>query len=159
MDLFCEFKHVFVCSYEDLCGFNPNIIQHAIHIKEEAKSVRQRKRSINPVLETTIRKEVEKIINAHIIFPIKYFEWVSNLVLVRKKNGDIRLCVDFCASNRASVKDNFPLPNMDLILQQVSRSQMMTLLDGFSGYNQIRVKRYNKYTTTFTTRWVTLIFL
>jgi hypothetical protein len=134
---FHEFKDVFAWSYEDLCGFDPNIIQHAIPIKEEAKLVRQRQRPINPALEATIRKEVENIINAHIIFPVKYYEWVSNLVPVQKKNGDIRLCVDFCALNRASVKDNFPLPNMELILQQVARSQMMSLLDGFSGYNQI----------------------
>jgi hypothetical protein len=45
-----------------------------------------------------------------------YSEWVSNLVLVWKKNGDIRLCVDFRGLNKAGVKDNFPLPNMELIL-------------------------------------------
>jgi hypothetical protein len=75
---------------------------------------------VNPALEATIRKEVEKLLNAHIIFPVKYFEWVSNLVPVRKKTSQIRLCVDFRALNRASVKDNFPLPNMEMILQQVA---------------------------------------
>jgi hypothetical protein len=59
---------------------------------------------------------------------------VSNLFPVQKKNGDIRLCVDFRALNRESVKDNFPLSNMELILQQVEGSQMMSLLDGFLGY-------------------------
>jgi hypothetical protein len=83
---------------------------------------------------------------------------VSNIVPIRKKNDDIRLCVDFCALNRESVKDNFPLPNMELILQQVAGSQMMSLLDGFSGYNQIRVKREDKYKTTFTTRWGTFSY-
>jgi hypothetical protein len=101
---------------------------------------------------------VEKLLNAHIIFPVKYLEWVSNLVPVRKKTGEIRLCVDFRALNRASVKDNFPLPNMELILQQVVGSQMMSLLDGFSGYNQIRVKRTDKYKTTFITRWGTFAY-
>jgi hypothetical protein len=48
------------------------------------------------------------MINAHIIFLVKHFEWASNLVPVQKNNGDIRLCVDFCALNKASVKDNFP---------------------------------------------------
>jgi hypothetical protein len=83
---------------------------------------------------------------------------VSNLVPVRKNNGDIILCVDFRALNRESVKDNFPLPNMELILQQVAGSQMMSLLDGFSGYNQIRVKREDKYKTTFTTHWGTFAY-
>jgi hypothetical protein len=56
------------------------------------------------------------------------------------------------------VKDNFPLPNMEMILQQVVGSQMMSLLDGFSGYNQIRVKRTDKYKTTFTTWWGTFAY-
>jgi hypothetical protein len=77
---------------------------------------------------------------------------------MQKKYGEIRLCVDFRALNRASVKDNFPLPNMELILQQVVGSQMMSLLDDFSGYNQIRVKRDDKYKTTFTTRWGTFSY-
>jgi hypothetical protein len=97
-------------------------------------------------------------LNAHIIFLVKYSEWVSNLVPVRKKTGQIRLCVDFCALNRASVKDNFPLPNMEMILQQVAGSEMMSLLDGFSGYNQIKVKRTDKYKTMFTTRWGTFAY-
>jgi hypothetical protein len=93
MDLFHEFKDVFAWSYEDLHGFDPNIIQHAIPIKEGVKPVRQRKRPVNPALEATIRKEVEKLLKSQIIFPVKYSEWVSNLVLVQKKTNDTRLCV------------------------------------------------------------------
>jgi hypothetical protein len=68
------------------------------------------------------------------------------------------LCVDFRALNKESVKDNFPLPNMELILQQVVGSQMMSLLDGFSGYNQIHLKWSDRYKTTFTTRWGTFAY-
>jgi len=59
------------------------------------------------------------MLDADIIFPVRYSKWVANLVPVpvRKKNGDIRLCVDFRDLNRVSVKDNFPLPLMDAILQ------------------------------------------
>jgi hypothetical protein len=64
----------------------------------------------------------------------------------------------FHALNRASVKYHFPLPNMEMILQQVAGSQMMSLLDGFSGYNQIKVKRTDKYKTTFTTCWGTFAY-
>lgn len=89
---------------------------------------------------------------------MKYSKWVANLVPVRKKNGDIRLCVDLRALNKESVKDNFPLPNMELMLQQVVGSQMMSLLDGFSGYNKIKVKSHDRYKTTFTTRWGTFSY-
>jgi hypothetical protein len=93
-----------------------------------------------------------------IIFLVKYSEWVSNLVLVRKKTGQIRLCVYFRALNRDSIKDHFPLPNMEMILQQVAGSQMMSLLDGFSSYNKIKVKMTDKYKTTFITRWDTFSY-
>jgi hypothetical protein len=97
-------------------------------------------------------------LKAGIIFSVKYSEWVSNLVPVWKTTGQIRLCVDFHALNRASIKYHFPLPNMEMILQQVAGSQMMSLLDGFSGYNQIKVKRTDKYKTTFITRWGTFSY-
>jgi hypothetical protein len=84
---------------------------------------------------------LEKLLKAGIIFSDKYFEWVSNLVPIRKTIGQIRLCVDYCALNRARIKYHFLLPNMEMILQQLPGSQMMSLLDGFFGYNQIKVKR------------------
>jgi hypothetical protein len=144
MDLFHGFDYFFSRSYEDLRGFDPNIIHHAIPIREGEKPVRKKNRHINPTLEATIRKELEKLLNAHIIFLVKYFEWVLNLVHVQKKIGQMRLCVDCRALNRERVKYNFPLPNMEMILQQVAGYKMMSLLDNFYGYNQIKVKRTDK---------------
>ena len=113
-----EFQDVFSWSYEDLHGFYPGLIQHTIPIHEGVKPVRKKQRPINPALEATIRKKFEKLLKAQIIFPIKYSEWVSNLVPVWKTNGQIKLCVDFRALNRASIKYHFPLPNMEMILQR-----------------------------------------
>jgi hypothetical protein len=76
---------------------------------------------------------------AKIIVSLRFSKWVANLVLVRKKSGEIRLCVDFRNLNKVSLKDNYPLPKMDHILQKVVDSQRMSMLDGFSGYNQIMV--------------------
>jgi hypothetical protein len=67
-------------------------------------------------------------------------------------------CVYLCSLNKAGLKDNFPLQNMELILHQVASSQMMSLLDGFSSYNQIRVRRDDKNKTTFTTLWGTFVY-
>jgi hypothetical protein len=153
-----EFQDVFSWYYEDLSGFYLGLIHHAIPIKEGIKPFRKKQRPINPALEATIRKELEKLLKAGIIFPVKYFEWVSNLVPVRKTTGQIRLCVDFHTLNQASIKDHFPLPNMEMILQQVAGSQIMSLVDSFSGYNQIKVKRTDKYKTTFITRWSTFSY-
>ena len=66
-----------------------------------------------------IEKEVKKLLDAKIIVPLKYSSWVANLVLVRKNNGEIRFCVDFRNLNRSSLKDNYPLPKIEQILQKV----------------------------------------
>jgi hypothetical protein len=153
-----EFQDVFSWSYEDIRGFDPALIQHAIPIQEGIKPVRKKQIPIKPALEATIRKELEKLVKVGIIFPVKYSEWVSNLVLVQKTTGQIKLCVYFRALNWTSIKDHFPLPNMEMILQQVAGSQMMSLLDSFFGYNQIKVKRVDKYKTTFITRWGTFAY-
>ena len=82
-----------------------------------------------------IEKEVRKLFNVKIIVTLRYSKWVDNLVPVRKKNGEIILCVDFINLNRVSLKDNYPLPKMDHILQKVVGVERISTMDGFSGYN------------------------
>ena len=94
-----------------------------------------------------------------IIKPIRHSTWVSNLVPVRKNNGDIRLCVDFRNLNFASLKDNYGLPNMEAMLQQVTRFELMSMMDGFSRYNQVLVKEEEQFKTEFTTRWGTYVYV
>jgi hypothetical protein len=83
---------------------------------------------------------------------------VENLVPVRKKSGEIRLCVDFINLNMVSLKDNYPLPKMDHILEKVVGSQKMSMMDGFCGYNQIMVHPDDQEKTTFTTPWGTFMY-
>jgi hypothetical protein len=83
-----------------------------------------------------------------------------NLVVVWKKNGYIRLCVDLWNLNHLSLKDNYHLPNMEChLLQKVTSIGMMSMLDGFSGYNQALVKREDQLKTTFTTPWGMYMYL
>ena len=74
-----------------------------------------------------------------IIVPIRFSIWISNLVLVKKKTGEIRLCIDFWNLNKVSLKDNYPLPKMDHILERVVGASRMSLLNGYFGYNKILV--------------------
>lgn len=85
-------------------------------------------------------KELNKLNESNIYFPIKHTSWVSNLVAMRKNNGEIKLFIDFRDLNRASLKDRHPLPSMEQILQVVAGSKRFSLLDGFSSYNQVLVK-------------------
>jgi hypothetical protein len=89
-------------------------------------------------------QELKKLLDAKIIFQVRHSAWVANLVPVRKKSGEIRLCVDFRNLNRASEKDNYPVPPMEQLLQTMSGSDIFSLLDGFSGYNQVLVSEEDR---------------
>ena len=107
IELFKEFKDVFSWGYKDLKTYDAIIIHHKIPLKENQKPFKQKLRRINPVLLPLVKAEIENMHAAGIIVPIRYSEWVSNLVSVRKKTGEIRLCIDFRNLNRASLKDNY----------------------------------------------------
>jgi hypothetical protein len=107
-----------------------------------------------PIME----REVKKMLDAQIIVPLRYSEWLANLVPVRKKSGEIRLCVNFRNLNRSSRKDNYPLPNMEHILKRVTGASRMSMIDGFSGYNQISVMLEDREKTAFITPWGTFMY-
>jgi ribonuclease HI len=153
-----EFADVFAWTYEDLKTYDTSVIEHKIPLKEEAKPFRQKLRQINPTLFPVMEREVKKLLDAQIIVPLRYSSWVANLVPVRKKSGEIRLCVDFRNLNMSSKKDNYPLPNMEHILQRVTGASRISMIDGFSGYNQISVMPEDREKTTFTTPWGTFMY-
>jgi len=105
-----------------------------------------------------IEKEIRKLFDAKIIVCLKHSKWLANNVPVRKKIGEIRLCIDFRNLNRVSLKDNYPLPKMDHILKKVVGAHRISTLDGFSGYNQILVHPEDQEKTAFTTPWGTFMY-
>jgi hypothetical protein len=127
-------------------------------LKREANPFRQKLIQINPMLLPIMEKEVKKLLHAQIIVTLRYSEWVANLVLVRKKGGEIRLCVDFGNLNRSSRKENYPLPKMEHILQRVIGASIISMIDGFSGYNQLSVLPEDREKMTFTTPWGTFMY-
>ena len=100
LKLFENYKDVFAGSYADLKTYDTSLIHHKIPSKLEAKPCQQKLRRINPALLPTVEKEIKKMLDAEIILPRRYSNWVANLVPIRKKNGEIRLCVDFRNLNK-----------------------------------------------------------
>ena len=94
-------------------GIDPRIVEHEIKTYPNAKPVRQRLHAVNPRKAPAIKVEIEKLLKAGFIYPVPLTEWVSNLVLVDKKQGAICICTDFHDLNRACPKDNFPTPFID----------------------------------------------
>ena len=94
-------------------GIDTTIVEHIINMYPDVKPVHQRLRPIHPNKAATIKAEVEKLLHASFIYPIMLTEWVSNIVLVMKKQGTIRVCVDYRDVNHACPKDNYPTPFID----------------------------------------------
>lgn len=153
-----QYSDIFSWSYEYLKVFDIDIIQHKIPLKPGPKPIKKKSRKFNPLLLPIIEKELKRLLESKIIVPLRYSKWVSNLVPIRKKNREIRLCVDFRNLNRCSLKDNYTLPKMDHILQRVVGAKRISMLDGYSGYNQISVVEEDKKKMTFTNTWGTFMY-
>ena len=82
-------------------------------------SFKQKLRRMNPKLFPLVEKEIKKLFEAKIIVALRFSHWVVNLIPVRKKNREIRICIDFRNLDRVSLKDHYPLPKMDHILHRV----------------------------------------
>jgi ribonuclease HI len=154
-----EYRDVLAFSYDELKVYREDVIQRVIPLKEETKPFRQKLRQMNPKLAPLVQQELQKMLEAGIIAQTRHSSWCSNLVVARKKNGKIRICIDFRNLNIACTKDHYPLPKMETLLQRVTGSGMIFMLDGFSGYNQIRLKAEDRHKTTFTTPWETFEYL
>ena len=85
--------------------------------------------------------------------PIHQAEWITNVVLVPKNDGKVRMCVDFRDLNKACLKDDSHLPHIDFLVDNTADSALMSFIDGFSRYNQIKMAPKDMTKTTFTTKW------
>jgi hypothetical protein len=100
-----------------------------------------------------------ELLDARIIREVQYRVWVANVVMVPKKNGNIRMCIDFTELNKACLKDPYPLPRIDIIIDQVAVCEMLSLLDCFSGYHQVWMRREDEAKTGFTTPFGIFYFI
>jgi hypothetical protein len=80
---------VFACTYDDLNAYDKMIFQHISPLREEAKPVKQKIRMMNPKMKPLVKIELEKLKKVGIIYPIGHLDWISNLVIFRKKTREI----------------------------------------------------------------------
>jgi hypothetical protein len=139
-------------------GISPELCTHRIYIKEDCRPICQPQQRMNPNLKEILKEELRKLLNAGFIYPILDNGCVSPLVIVPKKNGKWRVCVDYRALNKATQKDHFPLPFIDQVLDSLSGKKFFSFLDGFSGYNQIKIAPQDQDKTTFTSPWGTFAY-
>uniref|UniRef100_A0A2N9I1I7 Integrase catalytic domain-containing protein n=1 Tax=Fagus sylvatica TaxID=28930 RepID=A0A2N9I1I7_FAGSY len=151
IDLLHEYKDVFAWDYDEMPGIDPGLVAHSLNVEPGTRPMVQPMRTFHTEVEAQITQEVKKLLAAGFIKPIQHPRWLSNIVPVKKKNGQIRCCVDFRNLNKSCPKDEFPLPNMNLLIDSAAGHAMFSFMEGFSGYNQIRMSTKDAEKTVFRT--------
>ena len=151
VQLLQEYRDVFAWTYKEMPGLDPKVAVHHLAVKRGVRPVKQTQRRFRPDLVPLIEAEINKLIEANFIREVKYPTWISSIVPVRKKNGQIRVCVDFRDLNNACPKDDFPLLITELMVDSTTGHEVLSFMDGFSGYNQIRMMPEDEEFTAFRT--------
>nr|GEZ22951.1 hypothetical protein [Tanacetum cinerariifolium] len=158
----------------DIRGIDPEFCSHKILLEDDFSSKIQRR--VNPKIHDVIKKEVKKLLDAGLIYPISDSPWVSPVHCVPKKGGMTvikndenelvptrlvtgwRVCIDYRKLNEATHKDHFPLPFMDQMLERLTGNEYYCFLNGFSGYFQIPIDLKDQEKTTFTCPYETFAY-
>nr|GFA62650.1 DNA-directed DNA polymerase [Tanacetum cinerariifolium] len=169
-------KRAIAWKLSDIQGINPKFCTHKILMEEDYKPVVQNQRRVNPKIYDIIKKEVEKLLDARLIYPISDSPWVSPVHCVPKKGGFTvveneeneliltrlvtgwRVCIDYRKLNEATRKDHFPFPFMDQMLERLAGNEYYCFLGGFSGYFQIPIDPRDQEKTTFTCPYGTFTY-
>ncbi|XP_056688773.1 uncharacterized protein [Spinacia oleracea] len=163
-----KYKNVIGYTIDDIKGINPSFCMHKIILEDDHASSIEPQRRLNPNMRDVVRKEVVKLLDAGIIYPISYSKWVSPVQVVPKKGGMTvvkndkgekiptrtvtgwRMCIDYRRLNKATRKDHFPLPFIDQMLERLAKHSFFCWLDGYSGFFQIPIHPDDQEKTTFT---------
>jgi hypothetical protein len=144
-------KDVFAWSHENMLGINPSIISHKLNVNPSLRPIKQKRRVFAPERNNAIMEEVDKLLAANFIGEVFYPDWLANVVMVKKNTGKWRMCVDFTDLNKACPKDSFPLLRIDQLVDSTAGHKLLTFMDAFSGYNQIKMDENDQEKMSFIT--------
>ena len=142
---------VFAWSHEDMPGIDPSVIVYRLNVNLAYSPIRQKKRVFTQKQDKAIAEEVRKLLEAGFIREVYYPDWLANVVMVKKANRKWRMCVDFMDLNKACPKDSYPLPRIDTLVDSTTRHELLSFMDAFSGYNQIKMNEEDQERTSFVT--------
>jgi hypothetical protein len=132
-----EYMACFAWEYFEMPGLDRTIVEHRLPIKPGYHPHQQRPRRPDVKIYEEIKTEIEKLHEAKFIRPCRYADWISSIVPVRKANGKLQICIDFRDLNRATPKDEYPMPVADMLIDASAGHEMLSFVDGNEGYNQI----------------------
>ncbi|XP_072080195.1 uncharacterized protein [Arachis hypogaea] len=126
-----------------------SLVEHRLALKPNARPVKQTPRCFAPEINEKIKEEIECLIKVKFIRTAHYVEWVSNIVPMMKKNGKLRVCIDFQDLNNATPKDEYFMPMADMLIDSAAGNEILSFMDRYSGYNQIFITEDDVSKTTF----------
>ncbi|KAB2625536.1 S2-RNase [Pyrus ussuriensis x Pyrus communis] len=150
VSLLHEFKDSFAWHYTEMPGLDSTLVEHRMPIKEGYKPVKQAPRRMSNEIEEKVKEVIERLVKVGFIKPVKYVEWLVNIVPVLKAiTKAVRCCVDYRNINGATLKDEYPMPIADLSIDAVAKHNVLFFMDGNASYNQIKMARKDIHKTTF----------
>ena len=131
IEMLREYVEIFAWSYQDMPGLDTDIVVHRLPLKEDCPSVKQKLRRTSPDMAVKIKEEVQKQLDAGFLAVTSYPPWVANIVPVPKKDGKVCMCVDYRVLNKASPKDEFSLPHIDMLVENTAKFKVFSFMDRF----------------------------
>ena len=117
-------------------GLDISLVEHRLPIKPEFHPFQQPLRRMSKEVELKVKEEIEKLLKAKFIKPTRYVQWLAIIVPMIKKNGKLRVCVDFRDLNVVTPKDMYVMPIDDMLIDSTENNELLSFMDGFSGCNQ-----------------------
>jgi hypothetical protein len=142
---------IFAWSPSDMPGIPREVAEHSLDILPHSRAVQQWLRGFDEERRRAIGVELRKLLEAGFIKEVFHPTWLAIPVIVKKKNGKWRMCVDYTSLNRACPKVPFPLPRIDQIVDSTAGCKLLCFLDAYSGYHQIKMKESDQLVTSFIT--------
>jgi hypothetical protein len=142
---------IFAWSPSDMPGIPREVAEHSLDILPHSRALQQRLRRFDEERRRAIGVELRKLLEAGFIKEVFHLTWLANPVLVKKKNGKWRMCIDYTSLNKACPKVPFPLPRIDQIVDSTAGCELLCFLDAYSGYHQIKMKESDQLATSFIT--------
>ncbi|XP_058189244.1 uncharacterized protein LOC131306832 [Rhododendron vialii] len=142
---------VFAWTPNEMPGVDPDFICHSLNVRKDAKPVVQKARRSATEHADAVVEQVKRLLEANAIQEVEYPTWLSNTVVVKKKNGKWRVCVDYTNLNYACPKDWFPLPKINQLVDATVGHARLSFLDAYRGYHQIAMDPDDMEKTAFIT--------
>ena len=142
---------VFTWNAYEAPGVDPSFIHHHLNVNPTVTPKKQPPRLSSKDHSDAVKDEVMKLKRAGAIKEVFYLEWLANMVVVKKKSGKWRVCVNFIDLNRACLKDPFPIPQINQLMDATVGHPLMSFLDAFQGYHQIPLALDDQERTAFLT--------